>query len=382
MMLTYRSGQKMKLSSRVTALYSLTRDAVTHALALACVVALVAVVTVRAAEAASPANPYPHDDTLRLQDVQMIGTHNSYHVRPARELAPNEPADYEHPPLDVQLSDQGVRSLELDAFNEPTFPVFHSIIVDDRSTCPTMETCLRTINSWSKANPGHVPIVVFIEPKPVPTSPNPNIQSIIDTYVAQHSLADWDTSALDRLDATLRRVFGHQLITPDEVRAQRATLRAAILHDGWPTLATTRGRVLVVLGASDPVRTLYLAGRPSLQRRAMFVPSNPDEASAAIIKRDTPQAKNFPALALEHFLVKTRADEDAKEARAGDLTRANTALASGANIIATDYPVPDPTIGTYAVDLPGTGVVRCNPVTAPKWCRDNDLENPRGLHKP
>ena len=39
-------------------------------------------------------------------------------------------------------------------------------------------------------------------------------------------------------------------------------------------------------------------------------------------------------------------------------------------------------IGPYVVDLPGTGVVRCNPVTAPTWCRDKYLENPRGLRKP
>lgn len=80
--------------------------------------------------------------------------------------------------------------------------------------------------------------------------------------------------------------------------------------------------------------------------------------------------------------MKTRADEDVKGARANDLTRANIALASGAHVVATDYPVADPTIGPDDVDLPGSGVVQRNPVTAPKWCRDTDLENRRGLRKP
>jgi hypothetical protein len=317
-----------------------------------------------------------------LQDIQMLGTHNSYHLRPARALVPNEPADYEHPPLDVQLSDQGVRSLEFDAFNSPTLPVMHSIIVDDRSTCPTLDVCLRAVSSWSRANPGHVPLVLFIEPKDLPTNSNPAIQQVINEYGAQHDLANWDAAALDRLDAIVRRVFGRKLITPDEVRGKRATLQAAILRDGWPTLAKTRGRVLVVLNPISALRDVYLTGTPSLEGRAMFVPSTADQPSAAIVKRDTPQPDEFPVLARQHFLVKTRADEDAKEARANDLTRANIALGSGANVVATDYPVADPKIGSYVVDLPGTGVVRCNPVTAPKWCRDQDLENPRGLRKP
>jgi len=80
--------------------------------------------------------------------------------------------------------------------------------------------------------------------------------------------------------------------------------------------------------------------------------------------------------------VKTRADANAVEARAGDLTRATTAIASGANVVATDYPVSDAALGPYVVDLPGTAIARCNPVTAPKWCRDRDVENIRGLRNP
>jgi Phosphoinositide phospholipase C, Ca2+-dependent len=355
--------------------------ALRRTLIMVCVMGLLAALTVTRAGAASSRNPYPRDDKLRLQDVQMLGTHNSYHLRPARTLAPAEPADYEHPPLDVQLSQQGVRSLELDAYNAPTLPVFHSIIVDDRSTCPTTAACLATIKSWSAANPGHVPLVLFIEPKALPTDPNPGIQTIINNYDAEHNLANWDAASLERLDATVRHGLGRKLITPDEVRGKHVTLRGAILSGGWPTLAKTRGRVLVVLAPSDPIRDLYLTGAPSLERRAMFVPSHPDEPSAAVMKSDAPQPAQFPSLERQHFLVKTAADAEAREARANDVTRATIALASGAHIVSTDYPVADPTIGPYVVDLPGTGVVRCNPVTASKWCRDADLENPRGLRK-
>ena len=61
-----------------------------------------------------PARTVPRGDTLRVNDMQVIGTHNSYHLRPPRTLPPGDVADYEHPALDVQLNDQGVRSFELD----------------------------------------------------------------------------------------------------------------------------------------------------------------------------------------------------------------------------------------------------------------------------
>ena len=84
----------------------------------------------------------------------------------------------------------------------------------------------------------------------------------------------------------------------------------------------------------------------------------------------------------DHFLVRTRSDAEGVEARDDDLKRATTALESGATIVATDYPVPDPEIGTFAVDLPGKAVARCNPITAPKPCRSAWLENPAGLRRP
>ena len=186
-----------------------------------------------------------------------------------------------------------------------------------------------------------------MEPKPLPTNPNPGIQSIIDNVVAEQGLANWDAAGFERIGTTLRDVFRRKLVTPDEVRGKRATLRDAILRDGWPTLGKLRGRVLVVLNVAGELRDLYLAGAPSLQKRAMFVPSAPTQPSAAIVKRDVPQPNEVPKLVQLNYFVKTRADADAVEARARDLTRATAAITSGANLVATDYPVPDPTIGDY-----------------------------------
>ena len=68
------------------------------------------------------------------------------------------------------------------------------------------------------------------------------------------------------------------------------------------------------------------------------------------------------------YLVRTRADADTVEARTGDTTRRDAALASGAQWVSTDYPAPGTAdrFGTdYVVSLPGDAIVRCNPVSAP-----------------
>ena len=325
--------------------------------------------------------PYPDDSELRLQDVQMLGTHNSYHRRPSRPLLPGEGADYEHPSITAQL-DAGIRSLELDAHNGPDFPVFHTPLLDERSNCPTLQGCLRMVDRWSDTHPGHLPVVVLIEPKPLPANSNPVFQELLDRAAARQHLSDWDAPALARLDSTVRHTFGRSLVTPDEVRGRHPTLRRAIRTRGWPTLAKLRGRVLVVLNTAGPTHDRYLAGTPSLEHRAMFLRSRPQEPSAAVIVRDTPRADTIRQLVRQHFLVRTRSDADLVEVRADDFTRANTAIRNGATIVSTDVSVADPKLGNYVVVLPGHAIARCNPVTSPPSCRDRDLENPLGLRHP
>src|SRR5689334_9135780 len=72
---------------------------------------------------------YPRDKALHVNDVQVLGTHNSYHLRPDRQMKPEDASNYAHPPLDQQLA-SGIRSLEIDVQNAPDYPVYHSIIVD------------------------------------------------------------------------------------------------------------------------------------------------------------------------------------------------------------------------------------------------------------
>ena len=310
------------------------------------------------------------DDTLRTNQVQVLATHNSYHIQQDMPIASSPTTQYTHAPLDQQL-DMGVRGFELDVANAPDgqFPVLHTPVGDNTSNCTPIAECLQVVRTWSTAHPGHVPIFILIEPK------NDDIDFTIDP-----TLRRFDAAGLDQLDAIVRSSLGRQLITPDSVRGKSKTLRAAVTGRGWPTLAKTRGKVLVALNTSGAIRDVFLQGHPSLEKRAMFVTADEQSPAAAVIKMDDPDEAKIQQLVKDGFIVRTRADADLIEARNHDVTRRDIALRSGAQIVSTDFEVAVPAIGgDYVVQIPGGTPAGCNPVNAPKRCRSSDVENPRQL---
>ena len=330
-----------------------------------------AVVAVAVASGAVPsAGANRLDDTLRTNQVQVLATHNSYHIQQDVPIASSPTTQYTHAPLDQQL-DLGVRGFELDVVNPPdgTFPVMHTPVVDNTSNCTPIAQCLEVTRTWSKAHPGHVPIFILIEPK------NDDIDFVIDP-----TLRRFDAAGVDQLDAIVRKSLGRQLITPDSVRGKAKTLRAAVTGRGWPTLGKTRGKVLVALNTGGVIRDAFLQGHPSLEKRAMFVTADPLSPAAAVIKVDDPDEARIKQLVRNNFIVRTRADADVVEARENDVARRDLALQSGAQIVSTDFPVPDPEINDqYFVQIPDGRPGRCNPVRAPADCRPVDVENPEHL---
>jgi Phosphoinositide phospholipase C, Ca2+-dependent len=330
---------------------------------------LLALIAVAVLVAAGGSREYPRDDKLHVNQVQVLATHNSYHIQQDVPIAASPTTQYTHPPLDQQL-DSGVRSFEIDVVNAPDgqFPVLHTPVVDNTSNCTPLAQCLDVTRAWSRAHPGHVPIFILVEPKDDP----------ID-FVIDPQLRPFDAAGLDQLDALVRSSLGRRLITPDSVRGKAKTLRAAVTGRGWPTLGKTRGKIMVILNTGGIVRDTYLQGHPSLEKRAMFVTAEEQAPSAAVIKVDTPDEPRIQQLVKDGFIVRTRADADLVEARANDVTRRDLALRSGAQIISTDFEVAVPTIGPYVVQIPGGTPARCDPVNAPKNCRPSDVEHPRRL---
>src|SRR4051794_11191182 len=187
-------------------------------------------------------------DDVRLNQIQVIGSHNSYHVEPSPAVraliaatgeGPGKGPKSPPPPLAEQFSDRGVRRIELDLFHDPEggryaepaarkivrglgrdpgpdhdpegrlrrpgIKVLHVQDIDYRSTALTLVDALKQVSAWSKAHPGHVPIMILLElksdpEKGLPTKPLP-----------------FDRTALEGLESEILSVFlRKEIVTPDE----------------------------------------------------------------------------------------------------------------------------------------------------------------------
>ncbi|EJL20459.1 hypothetical protein PMI01_05397 [Caulobacter sp. AP07] len=368
---------------------------------------------------------------LKLNQIQVLGTHNSYaqpvdkrllavvdpifgrmesdiatKLPPAavalfKEEHPNnvlmsEGLSYEHPDLTTQL-DNGMRSLEIDVnpdpkggnfldpagyrllrskgvtdllpfdatgLEQPGYKVLHMPDIDFRSHCPTLKLCLTQIRDWSDAHPGHVPLFIMMEAKvsDIPILPNPT------------RTVPFTPKLFDDLDQEILSVLGRdRLITPDDVRGSHATLNAAIKAGGWPTLKAARGKIVIMMitATGEAATKGYLEGHPSLKGRVAFLRSAPGEDHAAFLMFDNAlvRQKDIRAYVQQGYIVRTRSDIETFEAKTNDMTRANAAFASGAQVVSTDFEHAGNAYGTpYVVRLPGGGVARCNPVLKDK-CR-------------
>ncbi|MEP2777645.1 MAG: Ca2+-dependent phosphoinositide-specific phospholipase C [Luteolibacter sp.] len=323
-------------------------------------------------------------EEVRMNQIQVIGSHNSYHLPPEKELMgvismfskrALEAWSYSHEPLNLQL-ESGVRQFELDVYadpegglysqadhpaleemKQPGFKVFHVPNLDFQSNHPTFKGALIAVRDWSQKYPKHVPVMILVETKDskeVPFAPEP---------------VKYDREMLEELEAEILSVFDReQLITPDLVRGDSETLRDAVLKNGWPLLDEVRGKVMFCLDNEGSHRNMYLEGDPTLKNRLMFVSVDRSHPAAAFIKRNNAlrSSDEIRELVAEGFIVRTRADGESVEARANDMSRAQKALASGAQFVSTDYPKPDGKIGPYYVALPEKVTARANPVSLPK----------------
>lgn len=301
---------------------------------------------------------YPLDDTLRVNHLQVKGTHNSYHQQPEHDVI--DEWNYTHAPLDRQLGCQGVRQFELDMYWEEdgTFAVLHVPGLDPVSSCETFRDCLATMRAWSDANLAHHPIFVQLELKDASES------SDVERY-------------LEELEAAIAETWPDRVLTPDVVQGEHADLPTALAADGWPVLGEVRGHVLFWLLAYGSYRDVYTHGGTGLDGRLAFVKSDPGDPWLATLNRDDPQGSfdDIQALVAAGYLVRTRADAGGVTDENAAWERLEAALDSGAHSITTDFPAPVEDHG-YVVEIPGGTPSRCNPISAPEDCYPEALEDP------
>ncbi len=307
-----------------------------------------------------PTFDYPLDDVLRLNHLQAKSTHNSYHIEGEESGIPDWA--YTHAPLDVQLGEQGVRHFELDLYfdyDRDRFEVFHLPLVDEQTTCRLLTSCLTVIKAWSDEHRAHHPIVVQVEGR-----------GAFPTGMVEHYF--------QVLEAEIRSVWPlDRIVTPDLVRGEAATLAEAMASGGWPSLGQLRGRVLFAWNDMGAIREAYTRDLTSLDGRLLFVESVPGEPFGAYAVHNDPVsgADAIAAALAAGFVVRTRADSGGVEPRAGDTSRLQAALASGAHFISTDFPAPVNGID-YWLDMPEGTPSRCNPHTAPAECFAEAIEDP------
>ncbi len=309
----------------------------------------------------------PSVGELRLNQIQVVGTHNSYHVRPPEKMLRAAMAirkdakewDYTRQPLAEQLG-HGVRSFELDMhLASDGWQVMHVPTFDAGTTVKTFGEALRAVKAWSDAHPRHVPISFLMELKE-------------EGFALSKEYRRPAQPDVERLDEEILEVFGRtRVLTPDDVRGSHDTLLAAIRAGGWPTLAQAAGKVFFILHEAGANRDAYLQGHAALQGRAMFVESELDQPHSAILIRNNPADGQTAELARQGYLLRTRADSQG-DIHAG---RRQAALAGGAHLVYTDYPAGE-IEPARAFTLPAEAVARVHPVTGPETMRGQDIVEP------
>lgn len=300
-------------------------------------------------------------EELRMNQVQVLGTHNSYHIAPDPAVIKTAMAfdkgaagwDYTHPPINEQL-DAGLRSFEIDLnLMDGKIHVFHVPLLDQKSTCPLFTDCLSNVLAWSQANPGHLPISLLLEIKE-------------DYALWNKSVGAWTASDLAQLDAEVRQVIPEdKLITPDLVRGTHPTLEAAVLAGNWPKLSEARGKIFLAIHEQGRLRDLYLENSPTLEGRPCFIRSEPGAPYSAFIVADGPNDPKIPGWVRAGYYIRTRADSGAAK---GIDARAQAAFDCGAQIVSTDYPIGHPHVKPeQQIGFDGKGY-RCNPVNSPGDC--------------
>ena len=330
----------------------------------------------------------------KLNEIQVIGSHNSYKSQMDPELLEylsevnpkaSQSLAYAHIPLEDQL-DLGLRNLELDVFHDPEggrysdpkgleiiqsaggnipdydpgdtlskpgLKLFHVQDLDFQSHYLLFADALKALKTWSENNPDHTPIFILINAKDANV---PGTRPVLP----------FTATALDSIDLEIRTHLGMEnLITPDEIRGEYTDLESAVLAGNWPLLDGVRGKFLFVLDENEEKIDRYLSVKPELKNAVLFVNKKEGNPTAGfrIINNAVKDEAYIRDLVQKGYMIRTRADSDTREARAGDYSTFEKAKASGAQVISTDYYQPSTFFKSdYKVNFEGNNYERPNPV--------------------
>ncbi|WP_353162905.1 Ca2+-dependent phosphoinositide-specific phospholipase C [Myroides odoratus] len=306
---------------------------------------------------------------VSLHQIQVIGSHNSYkkaiHPKLYQHLleknAQVQTLYYEHPSIETQLN-LGLRNLELDiwkdeqgnkyahpsgtaisgetyewtaAMAQPGYKIFHMPDVDFETHQPHFIQQLRELKQWSEQHPTHETIFITLELK--------DDKKDATTAFTQANIQEINTLIAQELTSK-------HLITPKELKRNTDFIQ-------WPTVDESRGKFVWIIDNTDYRLDLFDAIDLGDLTVFLNVPFTHPKAGCMIL--NDPYDVTIPKLAEKGVIIRTRADDSTKQARANDYSTFEQAKKSKAQIITTDYYLPSQLFpSTYKVSFEDDTYVR------------------------
>lgn len=294
---------------------------------------------------------------IKFNEMSFLATHNSYQTsaidetkkiyRNLSELTfdaiSSKTGDFWSETLTQQLN-CGLRSFEMDieTFDrdgEISFTCMHSPYIEMATSCYDFSLALKEIALWSDNNPNHLPVTIIIEVKSL--------------FIPLEDMKFFNIDYAHVLDGVLRESLGEKLFTPADMLRDYSSFGEMRAADDWCKVKDMLGKVVVLLHEGN-ITEEYIEIDPSIRTQAMFPMlryEDIDRDCASFILCNDPEELlevEEEVIAENKIMVRTRTDKFT------DVTqeRREQALASGAHIVSTDYPVrTDLTEDSYLVSF-------------------------------
>jgi hypothetical protein len=345
----------------------------------------------------SVAKIYGQDTNVRLNDIRILASHNSYKKLPHPKVVKflsrfkkrlgeeNNPIqlDYGHLPIETQMSDYNIRGLELDVYydpkgslyrkrkinrfiigqkvkvrdekmKQPGFKLLHIPDIDFETNYLTFIDALKSVKSWSKNNPNHSPIFINVEVKGTSAADESKFLRILGFKRA----IPMDSLAFISLNNEILSVFSDgEIYKPIQLQSNYNCIKDRIFSEGWPLLSECMGKIFFILqGNNEDIYRKILQNDKSL---CMFAYDEPGASNTAFVIRNNSKNKEREiGLLSDYYIIRTRTDAGTIQARNNDYSDFVSALKSNAQIISTDYYKPDQRFSDFKIILKGMDKTR------------------------
>lgn len=283
------------------------------------------------------------EDGIKLNEIAILGTHNSYQTLATSEtrflmgiidaitlkkLGLNT-FDFEMDTLTEQL-EMGVRNVEidietLDKDNRIEFKVTHNSLIDNASSAYDFKKALKEIKMWSDNNPNHIPVIIIVEPK---------------SFVIEiNGMKKFSLEYAKELEKIVADTLGESLLTPADMLRDYESFKEMREKDDWISLKEAQGKILVLLHDCD-VTESYIALDETIRTQKMFPMLRYDDRNESytsfILENDPWNADSRKSESLDKYnlIIRTRADKYPNYSA----ERYEVTENCGSQIITTDFP--------------------------------------------